>query len=161
MGAGGGWNRTSDSWKDNAKGDGRDDRKIGHSGCVRSQTPVRFRLIPQIINKMKVYIAGKVSDLPVGEVFIKFSQAEYWLRQQGHETVNPIRLCSSAWTWEHCMRVLIPELMKCDAICLLPDWAESRGAIWEYHDAQMLGMKVMMFHPKRSEKDTLQPKINK
>ena len=59
------------------------------------------------------------------------------------------------------MRVLIPELMKCDAICLLPDWAESRGAIWEYHDAQMLGMKVMMFHPKRSEKDTLQPTINK
>jgi len=97
---------------------------------------------------MKVYIAGKVSDLPVGEVFIKFSQAEYWLKSQGHEVVNPIRLCSSAWTWEQCMRVLIPELMKCDAICLLHDWADSRGARWEYHDAQMLGMKVMVFKPK-------------
>lgn len=99
---------------------------------------------------MKVYIAGKVSGLPVGETFIKFAQAEYWLRQQGHETVNPLRLCSSAWTWERCMRVCIPELMKCDAICLLPDWAESRGAVLEYHDAQMLRMQVMVYDPSRN-----------
>lgn len=99
---------------------------------------------------MKVYIAGKVSDLPVGEVFIKFSQAEYWLRQQGHETVNPIRLCSSAWTWEQCMRVLIPELMKCDAICLLPDWAGSKGAQTEYYVAQMLGMRILCYRPSKN-----------
>lgn len=37
---------------------------------------------------MKVYIAGKVSGLPTGEVFTKFGQAEYWLRQQGHEGVH-------------------------------------------------------------------------
>lgn len=97
---------------------------------------------------MKVYIAGKVSDLPSWEVFIKFAQAEMWLREQGHETVNPLRLCSSKWTWEQCMRVCIPELMKCDAICLLHDWAESRGAVWEYHDAQMLKMPVLVFIPR-------------
>jgi len=97
---------------------------------------------------MKVYIAGKVSDLPSWEVFIKFAQAEMWLREKGHETVNPLRLCSSKWTWEQCMRVCIPELMKCDAICLLHDWAESRGAVWEYHDAQMLKMPVMVFIPR-------------
>ena len=84
---------------------------------------------------MKVYIAGKVSDLPSWDVYIKFAQAEMWLREQGHETVNPLRLCSSKWTWEQCMRVCIPELMKCDAIC-------------EYHDAQMLKMPVMVFIPK-------------
>ena len=99
---------------------------------------------------MRVYIAGKVSGLPKGETFIKFAQAEYWLRQQGHETVNPLRLCSSSWTWERCMRVCIPELMKCDAICLLHDWAESRGAVWEYHDAQMLRMPVMVYDPSRN-----------
>lgn len=97
---------------------------------------------------MKVYIAGKVSGLPVGETFIKFAQAEWWLKAGGHEVVNPLRLCSSKWTWEQCMRVCIPELMKCDAICLLHDWAESRGAVWEYHDAQMLKMQVMVFIPK-------------
>ena len=46
------------------------------------------------------------------------------------------------------MRVCIPELMKCDAICLLHDWADSRGAVWEYHDAQMLKMPVMVFIPR-------------
>lgn len=51
------------------------------------------------------------------------------------------------------MRVLIPELMKCDAICLLPDWAESRGAVWEYHDAQMLRMKVMVYNPTNQYKN--------
>lgn len=45
------------------------------------------------------------------------------------------------------MRVLIPELMKCDAICLLPDWAESHGAQMEFYNAQMLGMRVMVYKP--------------
>lgn len=97
---------------------------------------------------MRVYIAGKVSGLPVGETYIKFAQAEYWLRQQGHETVNPLRLCSSSWTWERCMRVCIPELMKCDAICLLKDWGDSPGAVTEYYVASRLGMRVMVFIPK-------------
>lgn len=88
--------------------------------------------------------------MPVGEVFIKFSQAEYWLRQQGHETVNPLRLCSSTWTWERCMRVRIPELMKCDAICLLKDWGESRCAITEYYLASRLGMRMLVFKPSRN-----------
>lgn len=99
---------------------------------------------------MKVYIAGKVSGLPTGEVFTKFGQAEYWLRQQGHETVNPLRLCSSTWTWEQCMRVCIPELMKCDAICLLKDWGDSPGAVTEYYVASRLGMRVMVYKPSRN-----------
>lgn len=57
------------------------------------------------------------------------------------------------------MRVCIPELMKCDAICLLHDWAESRGAIWEYHDAQMLGMKVMVFHTETRTKQNNYEKV--
>ncbi len=108
---------------------------------------------------MRVYIAGKVSGLPTWETFIKFAQAEYRLKSLGYETVNPLRLCSSKWTWEKCMRVCIPELMKCDAICLLHDWAESRGAIWEYHDAQMLGMKVMVFHTETRTKQNNYEKI--
>ena len=103
---------------------------------------------------MRVYIAGKVSGLPKGETFIKFAQAEYWLRQQGHETVNPLRLCSSSWTWERCMRVCIPELMKCDAICLLHDWGESEGAVTEYYLASRLGLRVMVYKPFRKAVDS-------
>lgn len=99
---------------------------------------------------MKVYIAGKVSGLPTGEVFTKFGQAEYWLKGLGHEVVNPLRLCSSDWTWERCMRVCLTELMKCDAICLLKDWGESRGAITEHYLASRLGMRMMVYKPSRN-----------
>lgn len=98
---------------------------------------------------MKVYISGKVTGLPTGEVFTKFGQAEYWLRQQGHETVNPLRLCSTGWSWKKCMRVCLTEMLKCDAICMLHDWAKSQGAQMEYYNAQMLGMRVFVFSPSK------------
>ena len=101
---------------------------------------------------MKVYIAGKVTGLPSGEVFTKFGQAEFWLKHNGHEVVNPMRLCSAGWSWGKCMRVCIAEMMKCDAICLLQDWSSSRGAQMEYYVAQMLEMNVFMFIPKKIQK---------
>ena len=48
---------------------------------------------------MRVYIAGKVTGLPIGEVYTKFGAAEFWLKQQGYDVVNPLRLCSSDWSW--------------------------------------------------------------
>ena len=97
---------------------------------------------------MKVYIAGKVSGLPVGETFIKFAQAEWWLKAGGHEVVNPLRLCSAGRDWAKCMRVCITELVKCDAICLLKDWGDSPGAVTEHYVASRLGMRVMVFIPR-------------
>lgn len=92
---------------------------------------------------MRVYIAGKVSGEPIGETFVKFNKAEYRLRKRGMEVVNPMRLCSSSWSWEQCMRVCLAQLVQCDAIYLLSDWAESRGAITEYYVAQQLNLKIL------------------
>ena len=92
---------------------------------------------------MKVYIAGAVSKLPIADVFVKFNTAEFRLKQAGHVVVNPLRIVSQKWTWEKCMKACITELVKCDAICLLPDWGESRGARLEYHIAQELKLKVI------------------
>lgn len=92
---------------------------------------------------MKVYIAGKVSGLPIAQVFIKFSSAEFRLKQQGYEVVNPIKLCSQSWKWKHCMQVCLKELIYCDAICALDDWAESKGARVEVYVAEMLGLKII------------------
>lgn len=94
---------------------------------------------------MRVYIAGKVTGLPTGEVFTKFGQAEYWLKGQGHDVVNPLRLCSSEWSWNKCMRVCLGELLKCDAVCLLKDWCDSPGAHIEYYIASVLKMRVMYY----------------
>lgn len=96
----------------------------------------------------KVYIAGKVSGLPFGDVFTKFGMAEFWLKNQGYEVVNPLRLCSTSWSWSKCMRVCLAELVTCDAICMLPDWTDSRGAHLEWAVATHLGMRVMNYRPK-------------
>lgn len=101
---------------------------------------------------MKVYLAGKVTGLPMGEVFAKFGQAEFWLKEQGHTVVNPLRLCSNHWSWERCMRVCIQAMMDCEGVCLLPDWNESKGAMVEHYVATMLGLKIFVYKPKRYEK---------
>lgn len=98
---------------------------------------------------MKVYISGKVSGLPPADTFVKFGKAEFWLREQGHEPVNPLDFCSPDWDWPRCMRECIAEMLKCDAICLLNDWHHSKGAQLEYHVAQMLGLRVYVYRPCR------------
>lgn len=97
---------------------------------------------------MRIYIAGKATGLPTGDVFIKFGAAEHWLKQIGYEVVNPTRLVSRNWSWQRCMRVCITELMKCDAICMLPDWIDSKGAQTEWALACHLGMRIINYRPK-------------
>ncbi|MCL2290845.1 MAG: DUF4406 domain-containing protein [Bacteroidetes bacterium] len=93
---------------------------------------------------MKVYLAGKISGLSFQDVFIKFNAKEFELKRAGHTVVNPIRLVSQSWSWEKCMKKCIEQLAQCDAIYLLPDWAESRGAKLEYHIAQELKLKLII-----------------
>lgn len=39
---------------------------------------------------MKIYISGKISDLPTEQVKEKFAKAEAQIRAFGHEPVNPL-----------------------------------------------------------------------
>lgn len=100
---------------------------------------------------MKVYISGKVTGLPEGDTFVKFSQAAFWLKSRGYEVVNPLDLCSPNWEHGHCMRVCLRALTECDALCLLSDWGDSVGACTEYFVAHSLGMRIMYYHPPRAQ----------
>ena len=93
---------------------------------------------------MKVYIAGKVTGEQIGDAFVKFNTAEFQLKRAGYTVVNPLRIVSQKLSWEKCMKVCLAELINCDAIYLLPDWAESRGAKLEYHIAQELKLKLIL-----------------
>ncbi len=83
---------------------------------------------------MKFYIAGKITgDLNYKE---KFDKAEKALSRLGHSVMSP------AWLKEYCefsyadyIFISTAMQMKCNALLLLPDWANSPGATAEYERA--------------------------
>lgn len=99
---------------------------------------------------MKVYISGKISGLPFEEVKAKFKAAEEYLRYLGHTTVNPAEngLDFNA-PWKTHMLHDISLLMPCDAIYLLEDWIDSRGAMLEKLVAELAGIKILFQFEKK------------
>lgn len=94
--------------------------------------------------KKKIYIAGKVTGLDIDEVTKKFNYKEYELTAKGYEVVNPMRLNHDHnKEWESYMKVCLAELIKCDAIYLMPDWKESKGAKLEKRIAYELKLDII------------------
>lgn len=103
---------------------------------------------------MKLYVAGKISGLPWAEVTAKFGAAQVALEVKGFAVVNPLavvskhhgispkadRLLDTPWEW--CMRWCIASLTNCDAVVMLPCWADSRGATLERYLAGSLNIPV-------------------
>ena len=66
------------------------------------------------------------------------------LRALGYRVVNPAEIKQEPGAgWHACMRRDLAELLKCDAIAVLPGWRQSRGAQLEYHLAESLDMRLM------------------
>lgn len=92
----------------------------------------------------KIYIAGKVTDLPYFEVVEKFEAAADRLREAGYIPVNPLEHCEENWHWARCMRVCIHILTsECDGIYLLPDWEDSQGAKIEVEMAKRSNLEFI------------------
>lgn len=91
------------------------------------------------MTKKKIYIAGKVTGLQQQEVVDKFAKAQNEIEEMGFEVVNPINVVKDFDTsWNKAMRICIAALTECDAIALLPDWSNSKGAIFEYEISRQL-----------------------
>ncbi len=112
--------------------------------------------------KKKVYIAGKIGeDYPSETTLWKFERAERLIQSRGYETFNPTRsglgteaeaLAKLNGTdfYREIMLLDLRELAKCDAICMLPDWNESPGAVVEFRFAEAIGLEIMY---KNNDKD--------
>lgn len=93
---------------------------------------------------MKIYISGKISDLPTEQVKEKFAKAEAQIRAFGHEPVNPLdngQLPTATWAQQ--MTASLAMLFECDAIYLLSDWDDSRGARIEANIAEECGLEIL------------------
>lgn len=96
----------------------------------------------------KIYIAGKVTGLPIAEVTMKFGRAQKELEAQGYEVVNPLQVVSEqgdGWhtDWQTAMRLCIKALMDCDGIYLLEDFDQSKGARLEQRIARELEIEII------------------
>jgi hypothetical protein len=95
---------------------------------------------------MKIYIAGPMSGLPEHN-FPAFNAAARQLRALGYDVLNPAEQAFNGdltKPWEYYLRRDIPLLCRCDAVALLPEWSESRGAKLELYIAAQLGMDVRL-----------------
>lgn len=94
---------------------------------------------------MRIYISGKISGLPYNEVEQKFEDAEALLTELGFEVVNPLKngLSPDApWIKHFCKDIEL--LDSCDAIYMMDNWNDSRGARHEFEFAKKEG-KDMLF----------------
>lgn len=81
---------------------------------------------------MKIYIAGKITGLPRAKAVAKFNAARRHLKAQGHDVFIPTVLpYYKSVPHEDYMHVCFGMIDICDAIYLLSDWHESRGATME------------------------------
>jgi hypothetical protein len=92
----------------------------------------------------KIYISGKITGLPFGEVQAKFEAAKKFVAGLGHEAVSPLENgVSLDYPWIQHLKMDIMLLMDCDAIYLLSDRCDSRGAMLEKNIAETPGMETI------------------
>lgn len=105
----------------------------------------------------KVYLAGPMSGLPALN-FRAFHRAAQHLRRHGYTVVSPAEMdmdldgftptdedTVAPHPFKHYMQRDLPALLQCDAIVVLPEWEDSKGATLEAHVADACGMEVFTF----------------
>ena len=93
---------------------------------------------------MRVYISGKITGLDIKVAEEYFGMVENEIKSAGHVAVNPFKVVpyNPELTWKDYMLQDISALMDCDAILMLVNWRESKGAKIEHSIAEHMGMKI-------------------
>lgn len=93
---------------------------------------------------MRVYISGKITGLDIKVAEGYFEQVENQLKNAGHVPVNPCKILPwhPDYTWEEYMLADIKMIFGCNAMIMLENWSDSRGAKIEHAIAMQLGLEI-------------------
>ena len=94
----------------------------------------------------KVYISGKISGLSEKTYMAKFNAAEEYLKNKGHEVINPARTNGTlpkSTTYDQYMDVSMLLLSMCDTIFMLDNYETSNGAVKELQYAKSHGIQII------------------
>lgn len=90
---------------------------------------------------MKIYITGKITGDP--DYKKKFHYAEKCLKSMGHACMNPAWIEPyQEFTWLDYMQITHEMQKKCDAVLMLADWKDSKGAMKEFEYAKALHQNI-------------------
>jgi hypothetical protein len=98
---------------------------------------------------MKIYISGKISGLSIEEYTANFNNTEKYLENLysrfNVKIVNPLNINPflGIKTWHGYMINDVRALLKCDAIYIMDNWSESRGAKIELAIALLTKKKIL------------------
>lgn len=91
---------------------------------------------------MIVYLAGKMTGDP--HYKRKFRRAERKLKRMGYAVISPAWLPKET-DYEKAMAICLKMIDAADAVVMLPDWTESKGAVREKFYAHRLGKDVYVW----------------
>lgn len=100
----------------------------------------------------RIYISGAISGLPRNVYLKRFADVEHELVRRGYKVLNPTKLLPSRCLWVY--RIIgykctllydLWHLMKCDGICMVDRWENSKGARLELATAKIFGLRIVYF----------------
>jgi hypothetical protein len=95
---------------------------------------------------MKVYISGKITGIE-DQAPALFAKAASDVAAMGHEPVNPMTINHDHdQTWQSYMKADVKALCDCDAIYMLSNYKDSKGALIELQIANHLELNVLHQH---------------
>ena len=110
------------------------------------------------MERYKIYISGMITGLSPKEYETLFNAAEADLKAKGYDVVSPLQIAAKlkaeqpdrldpkqhteAEIWRAHLIADIQELVKCNAVHMLPNWERSEGATLEHKIAAGLKLPI-------------------
>ncbi len=97
----------------------------------------------------KVFISGKMTGLTPEQYQMRFDEAACRLRTMGYEVFDPAeggwieQMKAAGQTYGEVLIETLKRLRECDAIYMLSNWKDSKGATVEHAYAEAIGMEMM------------------